>query len=63
MAEPGASDQALRSDIRLLGDLLGQTLRRQDGDELLALVERIRRAAGADDPAADRELDGDPDWR
>ena len=57
-----ARDAAMRADIHLLGDLLGHTLVRQHGAELLELVERVRslskqaRDPGADDRAA-AELD------
>ena len=38
-------DQPLRDDIRLLGRLLGDTLREQEGEKVFATVERIRQLA------------------
>ena len=54
-----AADQHLRVDIRRLGEQLGATLRRQEGEDFLELVEHVRTASkattDADDPAT-REL-------
>lgn len=38
-------DQALRDDVHLLGDLLGETLRAQEGIALFEMVERVRALA------------------
>jgi phosphoenolpyruvate carboxylase len=40
-----SKDVPLREDIRLLGRILGDTLREQEGDEAFELVESVRRAA------------------
>ncbi|NVN84445.1 MAG: phosphoenolpyruvate carboxylase [Rhodopseudomonas sp.] len=54
-------DAQLRSDIRLLGRILGDTVRDQEGDEIFALVERIRQTSirfhRDDDRTARRELE------
>ena len=38
-------DRPLREDIRLLGRILGDTVREQEGEETFELVERIRQAS------------------
>jgi phosphoenolpyruvate carboxylase len=56
----GNKDEPLRNDIRLLGRILGDTVREQEGDTVFELVERVRqtavRFARDGDPAARNEL-------
>src|SRR4051812_14610239 len=49
---PPGTDAGLRRDIRTLGTLLGQTLVRQEGTELLELVEHVRTVMRSDRDAA-----------
>jgi len=44
-AVPVASDDELSDDIRLLGRLLGDVIRRQAGEPTFELVEKVRRTA------------------
>ena len=48
-------DQPLRADIRLLGRLLGDTVREQEGEAVFAVVERIRQASVRFDRESARE--------
>ena len=61
---PRSSDEKdvpLREDIRLLGQILGDTVREQEGEEVFELVEQIRRASirfhRDNEAAARRELE------
>ncbi|MGE5470415.1 MAG: phosphoenolpyruvate carboxylase [Bacteroidota bacterium] len=53
-------DEPLRNDIRLLGRVLGDTVRQQEGEAVFDIVERVRqtavRFARDGDPAARAEL-------
>ena len=54
-------ERPLREDIRLLGRVLGDTLREQEGEAAFALIEHIRQTAirfrRDRDPQAKRELE------
>ena len=54
--EESETDLRLRSNIRLLGDLLGHTLVRQEGQGLLDLVEQVRALIREDPLAATQKL-------
>ncbi len=59
--DSAAKDQPLRDDIRLLGRLLGEVIRDQEGREAYELVERIRQLSvawrRAQDQAAGKQID------
>jgi phosphoenolpyruvate carboxylase len=48
--------KALRQDVRLLGALLGETLRATEGPQLLDAVEHVRRVAKTSRARADRDF-------
>ena len=54
--EESETDLRLRGNIRLLGDLLGHTLVRQEGQGLLDLVEQVRALIREDPLAATQKL-------
>jgi phosphoenolpyruvate carboxylase len=60
-SEIADKDLPLREDIRLLGRILGDTVRGQEGEDVFAVVERIRQTSVRfhrdEDKAAQRELD------
>jgi phosphoenolpyruvate carboxylase len=62
VATPADKDAPLKEDIRLLGRLLGDVLRDQEGEEVYAVVETIRQTAvrfrREADAGAAKELDG-----
>jgi phosphoenolpyruvate carboxylase len=59
-SNPQDKDEPLRNDIRLLGRVLGDTLRASEGDSAFDLIERVRtlsiRCHRDEDVAARREL-------
>jgi phosphoenolpyruvate carboxylase len=58
VADGDSTDRALRDDIRFLGELLGESLVRQEGAHVLDLVEHIRAESKAalTDPVARERL-------
>src|SRR5437016_9799562 len=62
MLETPDKDLPLRDDIRLLGRILGDTVRSQEGEPVFAIVEHIRRNSirfhRDEDEAARHELEG-----
>jgi phosphoenolpyruvate carboxylase len=61
MLELPDRDRALREDVRLVGRVLGETIRQQEGEAVFATVERIRQISIAfrreGDAGARRELE------
>ena len=61
LLETPDKDLPLRDDIRLLGRILGDTVRSQEGEPVFAIVEHIRRTSirfhREEDEAARHELE------
>ena len=55
---PAASESALRDDIRLLGEILGDVIRELAGDATLQLVEEVRRTAVEGRKTGAADVDG-----
>ena len=55
----GVSDphERLRDDVRLLGGILGETLRLREGTPLFEIVERVRALSKSGRGGSDRDLD------
>src|SRR6476659_9690972 len=49
--------ERLRDDVRLLGGLLGETLRHREGPALFETVERVRALSKSGRAGSDRDLD------
>jgi phosphoenolpyruvate carboxylase len=49
--------ERLREDVRLLGGILGDTLRQREGSALFHIVERVRALSKSGRGGSDRDLD------
>ena len=49
--------ERLREDVRLLGGILGDTLRQREGSALFHIVERVRALSKSGRAGSDRDLD------
>src|SRR5919198_5495530 len=54
---PRDPHEPLRDDVRLLGGLLGETLRAREGPPLYDTVERVRALSKSGRAGSDRDLD------
>ena len=43
MASEELRDQRLRARVKLLGNLLGEIIRKEHGDEVLSAIEKLRK--------------------
>jgi len=59
---PDDPHKPLRDDVRLLGDLLGETLRAQEGEDLFRTVERVRALANRWQEVLAECKAADPRW-